>query len=93
MSNSPSAADHNSGQHPLRFLRIREVLARTGLSKSTLYDRIRAGTFPKPVRLGGTLSAWVESEVEAWMATRIAERDSSSALGAAVTQQLRKSRH
>ncbi|WP_369942752.1 helix-turn-helix transcriptional regulator [Xanthomonas medicagonis] len=66
-----------SGRHPLRFLRIREVLARTGLPKSTLYDRIRVGSFPKPVPLGGTLSAWVESEVEDWMAARIAERESS----------------
>ncbi|WP_420009069.1 helix-turn-helix transcriptional regulator [Xanthomonas sacchari] len=77
MSNSTAAADHPSGPRPLRFLRIREVLARTGLSKSTLYARVRVGEFPKPVPLG-TLSAWVESEVEAWMEARVDERDRSS---------------
>lgn len=63
---------------PRRFLRLPDVKRRTGLSKSTLYDRIRAGTFPKPVPLGGSLSAWVESEVEEWMAARIEQRDKAA---------------
>jgi len=71
-------AEHDqTPQAPLRFLRRPEVLARVGLSKSTLYARIRAGTFPKPVPLG-TLSAWVESEVEAWMAAQIEQRDKAA---------------
>lgn len=56
-----------------RLLRLPEVLARVALSKSTLYARVREGAFPKPVHLG-TLSAWVESEVDEWIATQIAAR-------------------
>lgn len=63
---------------PRRFLRLPDVKRRTGLSKSTLYDRIRAGTFPKPVPLGGSLAAWVESEVEEWMSARIEQRDKAA---------------
>lgn len=58
----------------LRLLRLPEVLERVPLCKSSLYGRIRSGTFPKPVHLG-TLSAWVESEVDAWIAAQIVERD------------------
>lgn len=54
-----------------RLLRLPEVLERVALSKSTLYARVRDGTFPKPRRLG-TLSAWLESEVEAWIANTAA---------------------
>jgi prophage regulatory protein len=52
----------------------REVERRVGLGRSTIYKRIAAGTFPKPVKLGAS-SCWVESEVEAWIQERIAERD------------------
>ncbi|RFF46221.1 helix-turn-helix transcriptional regulator [Xanthomonas campestris] len=57
-----------------RLIRLPDVLERVGMSKSTLYSRVRAGTFPKPVHLG-TLSAWVESEVGNWVATQIEKRD------------------
>ncbi|WP_295925372.1 AlpA family transcriptional regulator [uncultured Xanthomonas sp.] len=75
--NSEPSSGHASDQPPLRFLRLPDVLERVGLSKSTLYARVRSGQFPKPVPLG-SLSAWVESEVEAWMAARVDERDRSS---------------
>ncbi|HEY0332877.1 MAG TPA: AlpA family transcriptional regulator [Stenotrophomonas sp.] len=58
---------------PQRLLRLPEVLARVAPSKSTLYARVRAGTFPKPVHLG-TLSAWVESEIFEWIQEQIAAR-------------------
>ena len=58
--------------HPARerLLRRREVLTKTGLSASTLYRRIQAGTFPPPVELGPKAVAWRESEVLAWIASR-----------------------
>jgi prophage regulatory protein len=55
-----------------RILRRHEVEARYGLKRSTIYDAVRAGTFPPPVRLGARAIGWVESEVEAWIASRIA---------------------
>ncbi len=58
---------------PQRLLRLPEVLKRVGLSKSTVYARVRQGAFPKQVHMG-TLSAWVETEVEAWIARQVADR-------------------
>ena len=62
-----------------RLLRRPEVEARTGLSRSELYRRIRMGTFPRPVKLGERASAWVEAEVDAWAAAHIAARDGKEA--------------
>jgi len=50
-----------------RILRIRTVLARTGLSRSTLYRKIQNGTFPKQVQISIRCAGWRESEVNAWM--------------------------
>jgi prophage regulatory protein len=59
---------------PAQLYRLPEVERATGLRRSTLYELIRAGTFPAPVKLA-RLSAWPSHEVEAWIAARIAERD------------------
>ena len=58
---------------PTRFLRLPEVLARTGLSRSTIYLRVAAGCFPQPVSLGGRAVGWIEAEVDEWVRERIAE--------------------
>lgn len=60
---------------PLVFIKMPEVKRRTGLGKTTIYDRISAGTFPAPVPLGGNAVGWIEAEVDAWQAARVAERD------------------
>ncbi|WP_270804178.1 helix-turn-helix transcriptional regulator [Aeromonas sp. QDB02] len=57
-----------------RFIRVREVIKKTGLSKSSVYDLMAQGLFPQTVRLGGRSVAFIEAEVEAWMAERIAAR-------------------
>jgi prophage regulatory protein len=54
------------------FLRLPEVKARTGLSRSTIYLRIADATFPQPVPLRGRAVGWVEAEVETWIAQQIA---------------------
>ena len=56
----------------VRFLRLPEVLARTGLSRSTIYVRRDQGRFPRPVSLGGRAVGWIESEVDEWMREWIA---------------------
>ena len=56
----------------VRFLRLPEVLARTGLSRSTVYVRLEQGRFPRPVSLGARAVGWIESEVDEWMRERIA---------------------
>jgi len=50
-----------------RLLRLPEVLRLTGLSRSTLYRKIKAGEFPRPVKLGKRAVGWRESEVIAWI--------------------------
>lgn len=61
----------------MRLLNKREVCRMTSYSRAHL-DRLEAdGRFPKRVRLGQARVAWVESEVEDWIAERIAERDGS----------------
>ena len=60
-------------QAPGRFLRLTDVMARTGLSRSTIYVRMEQGRFPQPVSLGGRAVGWIESEIDEWMSNRVAE--------------------
>ena len=55
----------------VRFMRLKDVLETCGLSKSSIYDAIKKGEFPKPVRLYGRTSAWIKSEVLQWAQSRI----------------------
>jgi prophage regulatory protein len=60
----------------LRLLRFNEVLARVPLSKAAIRRAIREGRFPSPCKpLGGRASAWDEAEINAWIASRLAERN------------------
>ncbi len=58
----------------VRFVRLPEVMERTGLSRSTIYVRVAEGRFPKPVPLGARSVGWIESELDEWFSDRIAER-------------------
>lgn len=60
-------------QSALVILRRKQVEARTGLARSTIYDRIKAGTFPAPISLGEKAVGWIESEIDAWLTARIQE--------------------
>ena len=60
------------------ILRLPEVQARTGLSRSTIYDRIKANppAFPKPISLGGEKAraiGFLASEIDTWIQERITE--------------------
>ena len=57
-----------------RILRKPEVLAKTGLGNTTLYDRIKSGDFPRPIPISARMRGWVEYEVDQWIARRVAER-------------------
>jgi prophage regulatory protein len=59
------------------FLRLRTVLAITGLSRSTLYRRIQAGTFPRQVRIAERCVGWRQSAVDAWLCEPCAEQAAS----------------
>jgi prophage regulatory protein len=53
------------------FLRRKQVETRTGLSRSTIYQYIKEGVFPKPVPLGPRAVGWLEAEVSDWIAERV----------------------
>jgi prophage regulatory protein len=52
------------------LLRRPAVETRTGLSRSTIYDWMKRGEFPQPIKLGARLVAWKESDITAWLETR-----------------------
>ena len=58
----------------LRLIRLKEVLAICGISRSSVYDAIKKGEFPAPVKLCGRSSAWVWSEVILWVENCIKTR-------------------
>jgi prophage regulatory protein len=58
--------------------RLPEVRARTGLSRSEIYRRIRNRTFPAPIKIGARATGWSASEVDAWITARIAERNAKA---------------
>lgn len=62
-----------------QLLRIPEVLGETGLKRSSLYVLVAAGKFPAPVKLSERSSAWIQTEVEAWIEQRIEHRDQQKA--------------
>jgi prophage regulatory protein len=53
-----------------RVLRLPDVKARTGLSRSSIYAYIKDGKFPHHIALGERSVGWYESEVDAWVASR-----------------------
>jgi prophage regulatory protein len=67
-------------QSALTILRRKQVEARTGLSRSSIYAKIRRNpkrpgdfdpTFPTPVSVGAKAVGWIESELDAWLTAQI----------------------
>lgn len=54
-----------------KILRLPTVLDRTGLSRTTIYQRQADGQFPKSVALGARSVGWIEAEVEEWITRQI----------------------
>ncbi len=59
----------------MKFLRTKTVVERVGYCRSHLWRLERDGQFPRKIRLGPNSVAYVESEIDEWIAARIAERD------------------
>ncbi len=60
-----------------RLMRRPEVEKKTGLPRSSIYEQMAKGEFPKPVDLcGGRAKAWIEDEIDSWIDAAIARRDS-----------------
>lgn len=55
-----------------KHLRRPAVLEITGLSTTTIYDLMKLGKFPRPIKLTGRAVAWPESKIAEWLAQRSA---------------------
>lgn len=68
--------------HPMpdneRIIRLKTVLSRTGLSRSTMYRKIAEGTFPCQVRISTHGAGWRESAINRWIADPVGFRDESA---------------
>ena len=71
---TPSSIKHN-GSHTSasksRLIRLSEVMSRVSLSRTTIYNRMNDGTFPKSVKLGSRAVAWQESSIDEWIAALV----------------------
>ena len=67
-----------------RFIRLSEVMSRTGYGRTSIYRKMDDGSFPKSLKLGGPPKdpnvfdsravAWIEDEVDQWIESRIQDR-------------------
>jgi prophage regulatory protein len=69
----------NTGR-PITILRRKQVEARTGLSRSSIYARLKRNpnrpgdydpTFPKPVSIGAKAVGWIEAELDQWIVAQV----------------------
>ena len=69
MKKNANASPENT---QLKMIRRRQVESLTGLSRSTIYAGVAAGTFPKQIQLGPQAVGWLASEIDAWLRERVA---------------------
>lgn len=53
-----------------QILRMREVIQRIGLSRSTIYKLMENNDFPKPMKLGSQAIGWRDTDIETWISNR-----------------------
>ncbi len=61
-----------------QLLRITDVQARTGLSRASVWRLVRDASFPAPVRIGRRAVAWLDTEIDSWIADCVKARNTSS---------------
>lgn len=66
-------------RQPDRIVRLNTVLARTGLSRSTIYRKIAEGTFPAQLRISVNGAGWRESDLDRWVADPVRWRPEEEA--------------
>ena len=60
-----------------KILRLPSIKDRTGLSRSTIYLRIKKGDFPKPISLGDRAVGWLEKDIDDWLEQKIKDSQAS----------------
>ncbi|WP_447838492.1 helix-turn-helix transcriptional regulator [Aeromonas salmonicida] len=62
--------------NPIKVLRIKDLIGKVGMARSTIYDRLNPksprydSSFPKPIKLGLSAIGWLEHEVDTWIKTQ-----------------------
>lgn len=59
----------------MRALRLRDVTLKVGLRTTAIYEAVKRGEFPRPVKLGPKAKGWLEHELDAWLEKLRDERD------------------
>ena len=54
------------------IIRLNQVIKKTGLSRSTIYNLIKSGDFPQQIQLSPRTMGFVEAEIDSWIAARVA---------------------
>lgn len=57
------------------ILRMKDLRPLVGLAPSSIYEQVKAGTFPKPIKLAPRSVGWLAAEVQAWVEERAARRE------------------
>lgn len=73
VNQEPAAQTHHSPDGP-RLLRFPAMQKRVGMGRTAVYELIKAGKFPRPVKVGGA-SAWIDVEITRWIEELAAERE------------------
>ena len=71
----PESSMANTCSGPIHILRLAQVIKRTGLKKTKIYELQSEGQFPMRVKITAHAVGWIEHEVQAWLAGRIAKND------------------
>jgi len=57
----------------ISFLRLPHVMEKTGIGRSSIYAKVRDGSFPKPIKLSTRMIGWIEADIDAWQQKCIAK--------------------
>jgi prophage regulatory protein len=71
MDQAKSSLQNEVSTSDITFIRLKEVLAICGRSRSSVYAAIKQGAFPAPIKLSAHSTGWIKSEVLAWAASRV----------------------
>jgi len=63
-----------SSSQPLKILRLPDLCDKVGLKSSAIYEMVKAGEFPAPVKLTKRSSGWIESEANEWLLKKSEQR-------------------
>ncbi|CAM8755257.1 Prophage CP4-57 regulatory protein (AlpA) [Burkholderia pseudomallei] len=70
----------------MKALRMKDIVDKVGLGQSTLYRMIAAGTFPKPFELVPGRTAWLEEDIDAWLAEKAGKKPAAESPADNITQ-------